>query len=58
MAKPSPRKPADSPKIEFEPDAWQRFESLVKSAAKIGHKPHDGSRSQPKKVAKKKAAKQ
>jgi hypothetical protein len=37
MPKPSPKKPD----IEFAPDAWERFERLVKSAAEIGHKPHD-----------------
>lgn len=36
MPKPSPKKP----EIEFAPDAWERFERLVKSAAKIGHMPH------------------
>lgn len=27
--------------LELDPDAWPKFESLVKSAAKMGHKPHD-----------------
>jgi hypothetical protein len=36
MPKPSPKKPD----IEFEPDAWARFETLIKSAAKMGHQPH------------------
>jgi hypothetical protein len=36
MPKPSPKKPD----IEFEPDAWARFETLVKSAAKMGPMPH------------------
>ncbi|MBR2818805.1 MAG: hypothetical protein IKE60_29325 [Reyranella sp.] len=35
-AKPTPK----APKLEFEPDAWARFESLVKSAAAMGHRPH------------------
>jgi hypothetical protein len=50
MPKPSPKKPD----IEFAPDAWARFERLVKSAAKIGHQPH-ATAPQPKKVVKKKA---
>ena len=41
MPKPSPKKPD---KLEFAPDAWERFESLVKSAAKMEPRPHDGSR--------------
>ena len=31
--------PADN--VELDPDAWPKFEALVKSAAKMGHKPHD-----------------
>jgi hypothetical protein len=54
MPKPSPKKPDD---IEFAPDAWERFERLVKAGAKIGHMPHDGSPPHPKKAVKKKAAK-
>lgn len=27
-------------KVEIEPGAWERFERLVKSAAKIGHQVH------------------
>jgi hypothetical protein len=27
-------------KPELDPDAWPRFEALVKNAAKMGHKPH------------------
>jgi hypothetical protein len=53
MPKPSPKKPDP----EFAPDAWERFERLVQSAAKIGPMPHDGSRPQPKKAVKKKAKK-
>jgi hypothetical protein len=26
--------------IELVPDAWPKFEGLIKSAAKMGHKPH------------------
>jgi hypothetical protein len=53
MPKPSPKKP----KLEFAPDAWERFESLVKSAAKMGHQPHKASSPQPKRAVKKRAAK-
>jgi hypothetical protein len=52
MAK-SPPKKADSLRLEFEPDAWERFESLVKSAAKLGPMPHKAKSPQPKKQAKK-----
>jgi hypothetical protein len=51
MPKPSPKKPD----IEFAADAWERFERLVKSAAKVGHMPHDGSPPQRKRAVKKKA---
>jgi hypothetical protein len=50
MPKPSPKKPD----IEFAPDAWERFESLVKSAAKMGHHPHKATPPQPKVAVKKK----
>ena len=30
--------PAD---LELDPDAWPKFEALVKDAAKMGHKPHE-----------------
>ena len=53
MPKPSPEKP----EIEFEPDAWERFESLVKSAAKIGPMPHKPSPSQKAKGVKAKGKK-
>jgi hypothetical protein len=53
MPKPSPQKPD----VEFAPDAWERFERLVKSAAKIGHMPHDTTPPQPKRAVKKKARK-
>ena len=33
-------KPVDQSKLELDPDAWPKFEKLVKNAAKIGHKPH------------------
>jgi hypothetical protein len=49
--KPSPKKPE---KLEFAPDAWERFESLVKSAAKMGPRPHDGTRPAQKASVKKK----
>jgi len=29
--------------LELDPDAWPRFEKLVKSAAKMGHKPHSST---------------
>jgi len=51
MAKPSPKKP----KLEFAPDAWERFESLVKSAAKMGPLPQRAIAPQRKKAVKKKA---
>ena len=50
MPKPSPK----TPNLEFAPDAWERFESLVKSAAKMGHQPHKASAPQPKSTVKKK----
>lgn len=37
----SKKRAASKPKVlELAPDAWPRFEALVKSAAKMGHKPH------------------
>lgn len=56
MSKPSAKKP-DSLKLEFAPDAWERFTSLVKSAAKMGPRPHDGSRPKSKPAVKKRAKK-
>lgn len=53
MPKPSPKKPH----IEFAPDAWERFERLVKAGAKLGHMPHNVTQSKPKKAVKKKAKK-
>ncbi len=57
MPKPSPKKPAPSLKDEFAPDAWERFESLIRSAAKMGHQPHKPTPQQPKAAVKKKATK-
>jgi hypothetical protein len=34
-------KQADIASLELDPDAWPKFEKLVKSAAKMGPKPHD-----------------
>jgi hypothetical protein len=41
-AKKTKLSPADAatPKLDLDPDAWPKFEALVKSAAKMGHKPH------------------
>ena len=30
--------------VELEPDAWPKFEKLIKSAAKMGPKPHKTTR--------------
>ena len=57
MPKPSPKKPAKSPKLEFAPDAWERFESLIRSAAKMGHQPHKPTSPQPKRAVKNIASK-
>jgi hypothetical protein len=51
MPKPSSKKP----EIEFAPDAWERFERLVKAGAKMGPRPHDGTRPKAKATVKKKA---
>jgi hypothetical protein len=40
MPKPSSKKQTDPSKLEFEPNAWERFEALVRSAAKMGHLPY------------------
>jgi len=58
-AKATPTPTPKAPKLEFEPDAWERFESLIRSAAKMGPRPHDGSQPKAKRAvkAKKKAAK-
>jgi hypothetical protein len=42
---------AKAPDIEIEPGAWERFEKLVKSAAKMGHQAH--ARSKPRAQRKK-----
>ena len=44
MAKAKPK----APKIEFAPDAWERFKTLVKSAAKLGPIPHKATPTQAK----------
>ena len=54
MPKSSPKKPD---KLEFAPDAWERFESLVKSAAKMGHQPHRSTPTKKRSLVKKKAKK-
>ena len=41
--KPKPKakpKAADTSNLDLDPDAWPKFEKLIKNAAKIGHKPH------------------
>ncbi|HVW72670.1 MAG TPA: hypothetical protein VHC39_03445 [Rhizomicrobium sp.] len=35
-----PKKTVVPENIELDPDAWPKFEKLVKSAAKMGPKPH------------------
>lgn len=54
MAKAKPKAP--SLKDEFAPDAWERFTTLVRSAAKVGHMPHEKSAPQRKRAVKKKKA--
>jgi hypothetical protein len=49
----TPKKPTASLKDEFAPDAWERFESLIRSAAKMGPRPHDGSQPKAKRAVKK-----
>jgi hypothetical protein len=43
-SRPTPKRPKPiSPEVanvELHPDAWGKFEKLVKSAAKMGPKPH------------------
>lgn len=56
MVSPVAKAKPTAPKIQFAPDAWERFETLVRSAAKIGHKPHAATPPQRKKVVKKKTA--
>lgn len=44
------KKPAPKPiqpdvaKLDLDPDAWPKFEKLVKSAAKMGPKPRNGEK--------------
>jgi hypothetical protein len=38
-AKPKPIRP-DVANLELNPDAWPKFERLIKTAAKMGPKPH------------------
>jgi hypothetical protein len=40
MAKPQKKTVKREPKLDLDPDAWPKFEALVKNAAKMGHKPH------------------
>jgi hypothetical protein len=39
-SKPKQAKP-DMANLDLDPDAWPKFEKLIKSAAKMGPKPHD-----------------
>jgi hypothetical protein len=39
--KPSKAKAPAAADLELDPDAWPKFEELVRSAAKMGHKPHN-----------------
>jgi hypothetical protein len=32
---------ADTSNLDLDPDAWPKFETLIKSAAKMGPKPHE-----------------
>ncbi len=41
-AKKKPKAKPKEPLPELDSEAWRKFESLVKSAAKMGHKPHSG----------------
>jgi hypothetical protein len=38
--RPKPKAKPSPAKVELQPGAWQKFEALIKSAAKMGHKPH------------------
>jgi hypothetical protein len=42
--------------IDLDRDAWPKFEALVKSAAKMGHKPHDAKPTVEKRAISKKRA--
>jgi hypothetical protein len=53
-ARPKKRRPITvDGDIELLPDAWDRFENLVKSAAKLGHRPHTPTATKPPAKAKK-----
>lgn len=53
MAKTTKRKAKAAPKpirpevanLDLDPDAWPKFEKLIKSAAKMGPKPHTKDKS-------------
>jgi hypothetical protein len=34
------QKPTDKASLELDPNAWPKFEKLIKAAAKMGPKPH------------------
>ena len=36
----SVKKAVKPPDLDLDPDAWPKFEKLIKSAAKMGPKPH------------------
>jgi hypothetical protein len=40
MSKPAEKN--QKPKLDLDPTAWEKFEALIKNAAKMGHKPHKG----------------
>ena len=42
MNKPKKKEKVDTSALELDPDAWPKFEKLIKSAAKLGPKPHGG----------------
>ena len=48
MAKRSPKGP-ESLKSAFEPNAWEKFESLMKVASTVGHRPPEETMPTPKK---------
>lgn len=35
-----PKKAAKVEESDLDPEAWSKFEKLIKNAAKLGHKPH------------------
>jgi hypothetical protein len=51
MAKPPKSKVAKVEDVELIPDAWPRFERLVKAAAKMGHRPHAEKEREPAKAS-------